>query len=51
MRDSHRGIESVWRIESVKLIAGVMRMVRDVGLAEELRRTRDDATLKSRRPA
>ncbi|UHQ19273.1 RNA polymerase sigma factor [Lysobacter sp. KIS68-7] len=31
-----RTIEAVWRIESTKLIAGLARMVRDVGLAEEL---------------
>src|SRR5687767_7230357 len=29
-------IAAVWRIESAKIIAGVARMVRDVGLAEEL---------------
>ncbi|HSF02763.1 MAG TPA: DUF6596 domain-containing protein, partial [Solirubrobacterales bacterium] len=34
--DSHRAIEAVWRIESTRLIAGLTRMVRDVGLAEEL---------------
>src|SRR6202790_141002 len=34
--DSHRAIEAVWRIEAAKLIAGLVRMVRDVGLAEEL---------------
>jgi RNA polymerase sigma factor (sigma-70 family) len=34
--DTHRAIDAVWRIESAKLIAGVARMVRDVGLAEEL---------------
>jgi RNA polymerase sigma factor (sigma-70 family) len=33
---THRAIEGVWRIESAKIIAGVARMVRDVGLAEEL---------------
>ena len=33
---THRAIEAVWRIESPKLIAGLARMVRDVGLAEEL---------------
>ncbi len=33
---THRAIEAVWRIESAKVIAGVARMVRDVGLAEEL---------------
>ena len=31
-----RTIDAVWRIESTKLIAGLARMVRDVGLAEEL---------------
>src|SRR4030081_901026 len=31
----NRAIESVWRIESAKIIAGLARMVRDVGLAEE----------------
>ena len=34
--DTHRAIEAVWRIESARLIAGLARMVRDVGLAEEL---------------
>jgi RNA polymerase sigma-70 factor, ECF subfamily len=34
--DIHRAIEAVWRIESARLIAGLARMVRDVGLAEEL---------------
>src|ERR1700756_1279211 len=34
--DSHRAIEAIWRIESAKLIAGLARIVRDVGLAEEL---------------
>lgn len=33
---SHRTIDAVWRIESPKLIAGLTRMVRDVGLAEDL---------------
>ncbi|HWT18969.1 MAG TPA: sigma factor, partial [Variovorax sp.] len=32
----HRSIEAVWRIESARIIATVARMVRDVGLAEEL---------------
>ncbi|HSU95747.1 MAG TPA: RNA polymerase sigma factor [Gemmatimonadaceae bacterium] len=38
MTDSatHRAIDAVWRIESAKLIAGLTRMVRDVGLAEDL---------------
>src|SRR5882672_5839166 len=34
--DAHRAIDAVWRIESARLIAGLARMVRDVGLAEEL---------------
>ena len=33
---THRAIETVWRIESAKVIAGLARMVRDVGIAEEL---------------
>jgi len=33
---THGAIEAVWRIESAKVIAGLARMVRDVGLAEEL---------------
>ncbi|MGZ3541989.1 MAG: RNA polymerase sigma factor [Vulcanimicrobiaceae bacterium] len=32
----HRTIEAVWRIESARVIAGVARLVRDVGVAEEL---------------
>ena len=32
----HRAIEAVWRIESAKIIGGLARIVRDVGLAEEL---------------
>jgi RNA polymerase sigma factor (sigma-70 family) len=32
----HRTIQTVWRIESAKIIAGIARIVRDVGLAEEL---------------
>ena len=34
--DTHRTIDAVWRIESARIIAGLARMVRDVGLAEEL---------------
>jgi RNA polymerase sigma factor (sigma-70 family) len=32
----HQAIDAVWRIESAKIVAGVARMVRDIGLAEEL---------------
>jgi RNA polymerase sigma-70 factor, ECF subfamily len=34
--DTHRTIDAVWRIESPRLIAGLTRIVRDVGLAEDL---------------
>ncbi|MBC7779521.1 MAG: sigma-70 family RNA polymerase sigma factor, partial [Proteobacteria bacterium] len=32
----HHAIDAVWRIESAKIIAGVARLVRDIGVAEEL---------------
>ncbi|HMI49291.1 MAG TPA: RNA polymerase sigma factor [Gemmatimonadaceae bacterium] len=34
--DTHRAIDAVWRIESARLIAGLTRIVGDVGLAEDL---------------
>jgi RNA polymerase sigma factor (sigma-70 family) len=34
--ETHRAIDAVWRIESARLIAGLTRMVRDVGVAEDL---------------
>jgi RNA polymerase sigma-70 factor (ECF subfamily) len=34
--DTHRAIDAVWRIESPRLIAGLTRLVRDVGVAEDL---------------
>ena len=34
--ETHRVIDAVWRIESAKLIAGLTRIVRDIGVAEEL---------------
>ena len=34
--DIHRTIDAVWRIESPRLIAGLTRIVRDVGVAEDL---------------
>ncbi len=34
--DTHRAIEAVWRVESARLIAGLTRIVRDLGVAEEL---------------
>jgi RNA polymerase sigma factor (sigma-70 family) len=35
-RATHRAVEAVWRIESTRLIAGIARVVDDVGLAEEI---------------
>ena len=35
-RETHQAIEAVWRIESARLIGGLARMVKDVGLAEDL---------------
>ncbi len=34
--DIHRAIEAVWRIESAKIVGSLTRMVRDVGVADEL---------------
>jgi RNA polymerase sigma factor (sigma-70 family) len=34
--ETHRAIDAVWRIESARLIAGLARMVHDVGVAEDL---------------
>jgi predicted RNA polymerase sigma factor len=34
--DLHRTIEAVWRIESARVIAGLTRLTRDVGLVEDL---------------
>ena len=34
--DAHRAIDAIWRIESARLIAGLARMVGDIGLAEDL---------------
>jgi len=34
--DAHRAIEAIWRIESARLIAGLARLVGDIGTAEEL---------------
>ena len=36
MSDIHRTIEAVWKIESARLIAGIARVTRDFGIAEEL---------------
>jgi len=34
--EAHRAIEAIWRIESARLIAGLARVVGDIGMAEEL---------------
>jgi RNA polymerase sigma factor (sigma-70 family) len=34
--EAHRTVDAVWRIESARIIAGLARLVQDVGLAEEL---------------
>jgi RNA polymerase sigma-70 factor, ECF subfamily len=36
MSGIHKAIEAVWKIESTRLIAGIARVTRDVGIAEEL---------------
>jgi predicted RNA polymerase sigma factor len=33
---THRAVDAVWRMEAARIIAGLARLVRDVGLAEEL---------------
>lgn len=44
--DTHRTIETVWRMESPRLIAGLARLTRDVGRAEELAQDALVAALK-----
>jgi RNA polymerase sigma factor (sigma-70 family) len=34
--DTHRAIDAIWKMESARIIAGLARIVRDVGLAEDL---------------
>jgi predicted RNA polymerase sigma factor len=36
MTDIHKTIEAVWKIESTRLIAAIARVIRDIGIAEEL---------------
>ncbi|MFI9208450.1 sigma-70 family RNA polymerase sigma factor [Streptomyces sp. NPDC053253] len=36
MPDVHRTVDAAWKLESAKIVASLTRMVRDVGLAEEL---------------
>ncbi len=44
---THRAIDAVWRIESAKIIASLARILRDVGLAEELAQDALVAALES----
>jgi RNA polymerase sigma factor (sigma-70 family) len=44
--DTHQAIEAIWRIEQAKIIAGVARITRDVGTAEELAQDALVAALK-----
>ncbi|HEY1321864.1 MAG TPA: sigma factor, partial [Streptosporangiaceae bacterium] len=44
--EAHRAIEAVWRLESARIIAGLARLVNDVGLAEELAQDALVAALK-----
>jgi RNA polymerase sigma factor (sigma-70 family) len=44
--DARRAVEAVWRIESARLIAGLTRVVRDVGLAEDLAQDALEAALR-----
>ncbi len=43
--DLHRSVESVWRLESTKLVAALVRITRDVGLAEDLAQDALEAAL------
>jgi RNA polymerase sigma-70 factor, ECF subfamily len=36
MNETHKAIEAVWKVESTRLIAGIARVTRDIGIAEEL---------------
>jgi RNA polymerase sigma-70 factor, ECF subfamily len=45
--DTHRAVHAVWKIERAKLIAGLARLVRDVGLAEDLAQDALVAALES----
>ncbi|KAA1395457.1 RNA polymerase sigma factor [Aeromicrobium ginsengisoli] len=43
--DLHRSVEAVWRVESTRLIAALVRITRDVGLAEDLAQDALEAAL------
>ena len=44
--EAHRAVDAVWRLESARIIAGLARLVNDVGLAEELAQEALVAALK-----
>ena len=44
--DTLRAVETVWRIESARLIAGLARLTRDLSLAEELAQEALEAALR-----
>ena len=44
--DTHQAIEAIWRIEQAKIIAGVARITRNVGIAEKLAQDALVAALK-----
>jgi RNA polymerase sigma factor (sigma-70 family) len=43
--DLHRSVEAVWRLESTRLIAALVRITRDVGMAEDLAQDALEAAL------
>jgi RNA polymerase sigma factor (sigma-70 family) len=43
--DLHRSVEAVWRLESTRLVAALVRITRDVGLAEDLAQDALEAAL------
>jgi len=45
VEDLHRSVEAVWRVESTKLVAALVRITRDVGLAEDLAQDALEAAL------
>src|SRR5260370_24325518 len=46
--EAHRAIEAIWRIESARLIAGLARVVGDIGTAEDLAQDAVVAALQPR---
>ncbi|MCW2750778.1 MAG: polymerase ECF-subfamily sigma factor [Aeromicrobium sp.] len=44
--DHHRSVEAVWRVEATRLVAALVRITRDVGLAEDLAQDALEAALE-----